>query len=86
MQTLVKSMCVRAEWFEARPFDAVSLAGVQLKVAANPKVVEGTVAHIRGDHPTSPRSVGVWISTDAGDEVVVDARHIISASAPADPA
>lgn len=85
MRTLVKGMRVRAEWFEARPFDDVSLAGVQLKVAAKPKVIEGAVTHIRGNDPVAPTSVGVWIMTDAGEEVVIDARHIVDAEAPADP-
>jgi hypothetical protein len=84
MQTLVKGMCVRAEWFVARPFDATSLAGVQLKVAANRKVVEGAVTRIRGNDPVAPTSVGVWIMTDAGEEIVVDARHIVHAEAPTD--
>lgn len=85
MKTLVKGMRVRAEWFEARPFDDVSLAGVQLKVAAKPKVVEGAVSYIRGNDPVTPTSVGVWIMTDAGEEVVVDARHIVDVEAPVDP-
>ncbi|MBK3804039.1 hypothetical protein GAY33_33715 [Azospirillum brasilense] len=85
MRTLVKGMRVRAEWFEARPFDGVSLAGVQLKVAAKPKIVEGAVTHIRGNDPVAPTSVGVWIMTDAGEEVVIDARHIVDAEAPDDP-
>lgn len=85
MRTLVKGMRVRAEWFEARPFDAVSLAGVQLKVAAKPKVVEGAVTHIRGNDPVAPTSIGVWIMTDDGEEVPVDARHIVYAEASADP-
>ena len=85
MQTLVKGMRVRAEWFEARPFGAVALAGVQLKVAATSRVVEGAVTHIRGNDPVAPTSVGVWIMTDAGEEVVVDSRHIVDAQAPTGP-
>jgi len=76
---LTKGMRVRAEWLEAQPVGAVSLAGVQTKVGATLRVVEGVVTHIRGNHPTAPTSVGVWIKTDAGEEVVTDARNIVTA-------
>lgn len=84
MQTLKRGMRVCAEWFEARPLDAASVAGVQLKVTARPRVVEGTVTRIRGDDPVAPTSVGVWIMTDDGKEVTVDARHIVAAGAAGD--
>ncbi len=57
MPTLKKGTCVRAEWFGAPPLGATSLSGVQMKVSAKPNVVQGTVAHIRGDHPVSPTSI-----------------------------
>lgn len=82
MTELKKGMRVRAEWFaDARP---AHLAGVQAKLSATLRVVEGVVTHIRGDHPTSPTSpttVGVWVMTDAGAEEVVDLKHIVAAVA-----
>lgn len=75
---LTKGMRVRAEWLEAQPVGAVSLAGVQTKVGASLKAVEGVVTHIRGNHPTAPTSIGVWLKTDAGEEVVTDARNIVA--------
>lgn len=76
---LTLNMRVRAEWFEAKPDGSVSLAGVQRKVSALLKTVEGRITHIRGNHPTAPTSIGVWIQPDAGGaEVVVEARSIVA--------
>jgi hypothetical protein len=76
---LRKGARVRAEWLEASPPGGWSLAGVQRKLPATRRVVEGVVTRIRGDHPTEPSSVGVWIMQDDGAEVVVDARHVVLA-------
>ena len=70
---------IRAEWMEARPIGEWSLAGVQPKLNAVHRVVEGVITHIRGDHPTNPTSIGVWVKTDDGREVVVDGRHVVAA-------
>lgn len=79
---MVKGMRVRAEWLEAKPEGTVSLAGVQTKVGAVQRIVEGVVTHIRGDKPTAPTTVGVWIQPDdGGPEVVVDSRNIVAGTA-----
>lgn len=80
--TLVRGMRIVAELFEARPPGSASLAGMQTKTAATMRIVSGVVTHIRGDHPTRQTSVGVWIETEDGQEVVVDSRAIVSAEAP----
>lgn len=78
MTELRNGMRARAEWLEAAPLGSHSLAGMQAKVSATSRVVEGIVTHIRGDSPTDPASVGVWLLTDEGQEVLVDARHIVA--------
>lgn len=75
---LTKGMLVRAEWLEALPVGNVSLSGVQMKTGATMKIVVGVVTHIRGNHPTMPTSVGVWIRTDEAEEVVTDSRNIVA--------
>lgn len=52
---------VRAQWFAAHP---TCLAGVQLKFGATAKEVVGTVRHIRGDHPTHPTTIRVYLDPD----------------------
>lgn len=74
---LTKGMRVQAEVWAAQPQGTVSLAGVQPKLAATRRVVEGVVTHIRGDHPTQAIRVGVWVKTDAGEEVVVRPENIL---------
>lgn len=74
-----KGMRVRAEWFEAQP---VALAGVQMKLGAISRKVEGEVAHVWGDHPTEPTKVTIAIQPDEGDEVEVDAKHITAVKTP----
>ncbi len=54
---------VRAQWFATH---LTSLAGVQMKFGATPKEVVGTVRHIRGDHPTNPTEVRVFVDPDEG--------------------
>lgn len=78
MTELRKGMRVRAEWLDAAPLGSFSLAGVQPKVSATAHTVEGVVTHIRGDHPTDPTSVGVWIQPDDGDEVTVPLGAIVA--------
>lgn len=75
---LTKGMRVRAEWLEARPVGKVSLSGAQRKIGATKKIVDGVVTHIRGNHPVMPTSVGVWIRTDGGHEVITDSHNIVA--------
>lgn len=69
MITLNKGDRVRARWFVAQTEPPVALAGVQMKFQANEREVVGVITHIRGDHPTNPTSIGVWIQPDEGLEI-----------------
>jgi len=75
---LKKGDRIRARWFEATHG---SLAGMQPKTTAIEHCVIGRITHIRGDHPTNPREIRVWVQPDGGGpEVVVNPAHIESAS------
>ena len=84
MTTITKGMRIRARWFEPyRP----SLAGDWPKTAARGREVEGIVCHVRGDHPTAPTQVRLFIDAPGGDEtppgctcgphVGVDPAHVV---------
>lgn len=60
-----KGDLVAFSWLEAKPLGSYSLAGAQMKIAASKGEIRGRVAHVRGDHPTEPTLVGVWL--DAGE-------------------
>lgn len=70
---LEKGMRIRAVWFED---DGGVLSGSQVKISAKEVVVEGVVTHIRGDHPTRPTSVRVWVLQDDGEEKIVNPTFI----------
>lgn len=73
---IVKGTRVQAQWFQAT--DAC-LAGMQPKTGAIQHNVIGVVTHIRGDHPTQPKIIRVWVKPDVGgDEVIIDPAHIIA--------
>jgi hypothetical protein len=79
-----KGMRIRARWFDAT---RASLAGMQAKVGARLIEVQGVVRHVRGDHPTAPTTVGVFVETEDGRgevcdacgvrKVAVDLRHVV---------
>ena len=69
---------VRVRLLQSKKFGTYSLAGVQSKITVKEKIVEGTVTHIRGDHPFNPTTVGVWIKVDGSNEIVVDMRDIVA--------
>lgn len=81
---IIKGSRIRAQWFEAK---LVSLAGVQDKIGAIPCVVVGTVRHIRGDHPTNPTTIRLYVESDDGlgnpcgkcqvREIEVDPKHVV---------
>jgi hypothetical protein len=60
---VTKGMRIRAKWFEAR---LESLSGGVPKVGAVEKVVTGVVRHVRGDHPTDPKTVRVYVESEDG--------------------
>jgi hypothetical protein len=67
---LQKGDRVRAVYFAAKPLGTYSIAGAQPKVIGDEVEVVGTVTHIRGNHPTNPTSIRVWVQPDAGGEEV----------------
>ena len=74
---LVKNQRVRLEVCQIKEPGDWSLAGVQSKLLAETFVVEGVVTHIRGDHPTKPTQVKVWVLQDDGQELVIEAGSIV---------
>ena len=87
---VVKGQTIRAEWEDVRP---VALAGMQLKFQASHYVVEGYVAHVRGDDPVNPQVVRLFVTPTlptnaprvrpAGcccpeDHVMVEPRHVVA--------
>jgi hypothetical protein len=80
--TIMKGDWVHAAWFEAT--DAC-LSGTQMKVEAKMREVRGTITHIRGNHPTEPTSIRIWVQPDeGGDEVVIEPQWIKAYHPPSD--
>ena len=74
-----KGSRVTAQIFTAQPLGSYSLSGAQMKVAATSRTITGTVTHVRGDHPTAPTSIRIWIKPDdEDDEVIVSPESIIA--------
>lgn len=59
--TYVKGDRIRASWLACEP---ACLAGAQMKLGAKPMTVTGVVRHIRGDHPTNPTTIRVYVDPD----------------------
>lgn len=68
MEIIKKGDWVLAEWFEP---NESCLSGSQLKFAVRHKYVNGIVRHIRGNHPTQPTSIRLFIEPDEGGEEVL---------------
>lgn len=75
---IVKGSRIHAQWLQVN--DPLScLAGVQTKVGATMRDVVGVVKHIRGDHPTDPTTIRLWVQPDeGGDEIIVNPDHVVS--------
>lgn len=58
---------IRAQWLRAT--DAC-LAGCMPKVGAEGIDVSGIVRHVRGDHPTTPTTVRLYVDPDDGQGTV----------------
>ncbi len=81
---ITKGMRIRAQWWDAK---LVALAGVQMKAEGSPREVVGVVRHVRGDHPTDPTTVRLYVEAEDGlgspcascqvREVEVDPKHVI---------
>lgn len=63
MNWIQKGDTIRAEWFE--PYIA-GIAGVQSKTAAHLMTISGEVMHVRGDHPTHPTAIRLFVRAEAG--------------------
>jgi hypothetical protein len=70
--TIQKGDWIRAQWLTVRDIHGhpFSLAGVQDKRLATVGNVSGIVRHVRGDHPTAPTSVRLYIDPDEGQGTV----------------
>lgn len=67
MNTYVtKGSRVAVGFFQADPIGSKSIAGCMVKTTATRIAFTGTVAHVRGDHPTDPTKVVVFVTPDAG--------------------
>lgn len=55
--------------FHAAPIGSFSLAGVQLKLTGEFVEHTGVVRHVRGDHPTAPMAVRLYVEPDDGSEL-----------------
>ena len=60
---IVEGSRIRASWYEAASPPA-SLSGMMFKIGAKLLCVKGTVRHVRGDHPTAPTAVALFIDPD----------------------
>lgn len=74
MSYVGKGSRIVARWFEA---ELVPLAGIQTKTGAVERIVTGVVRHIRGDHPTAPTTVRLYVETESGSEIEVDPKHVM---------
>ncbi len=63
MTNVGKGDRIRASWLVTEP---ASLAGQQNKVAAREIQVSGTIRHFRGDHPTHPTIIRIYLDPDPG--------------------
>lgn len=58
---IVKGTRIKAQWGKATQ---ASLAGMQMKVGVVGKSLSGIVRHIRGDHPTDPVTIKLYVEPD----------------------
>lgn len=65
---ILKGDWIRAEWFQTLGSEGTT--GSQMKVKAQQFRVQGVVKHIRGDHPTHPTSIRLYVEPDGGGEEV----------------
>ena len=65
---IVKGSRIRAKWFKAKDMGTWSLSGFQMKLVGDFVAVSGVVRHLRGDHPTDPKEVRVYIDLDPAIE------------------
>jgi hypothetical protein len=68
---ITKGTRIHARWFAAQTDPPASLAGFQMKVSATDVEVLGTCVHFRGDHPTNPTEVRIYIDVEGELPAVV---------------
>jgi hypothetical protein len=59
---------IASERFVAAPIGSFSLAGMQMKVSATrtePIDVIGTIIHVKGNHPTDPDRIWVYLTVES---------------------
>ena len=82
---------IRARWILAKPLGSYSLSSMQMKVAGDLIEITGTIKHFRGDHPTNPTMIRIYIDPDEPglpttkpegctcdhEHVEIDPKHVI---------
>jgi hypothetical protein len=79
---ITKGTRIRARWLDTK---FVSLAGAQIKAEGQYREVTGVVRHVRGDHPTNPTEIRLFVEADGGvlcpkcnvHEVMIDPKHVV---------
>jgi len=61
---ITKGTRIHAKWLVAQTNPPASLAGFQMKFGASEVEVIGTCVHFRGDHPTNPTEVRIYIDVE----------------------
>lgn len=61
---VVKGNRIRASWLDVHP---TCLSGMQMKLGATPMSVTGVVCHVRGDDPSNPKTVRLYVDAESGN-------------------
>ena len=61
-----KGTRVHVRVFVSQPIGSFSIAGAQMKTTGQWRELTGTITHVRGDHPTNPVEIGIWVQPDGG--------------------
>lgn len=64
-----KGSRVRVRILVPKPLGSYSVAGAQPKFVAEEVTFTGKIAHVRGNHPTAPTSIRVWVEPDDPQEL-----------------
>ncbi len=63
---VTKGSHIRAEWMAAKTNPLASVSGQQLKFEVQAHTITGIVKHVRGDHPTQPTIIRLFVDPDPG--------------------
>lgn len=61
---VTKGRRIHAKWFKPKDMGTWSLTGFQMKLVGDFVEVSGIVRHLRGDHPTNPTAIRIYIDPD----------------------